>query len=628
MSSLLIRRWSVMAVLGCTAWMGGTSLGAEPFDPGEGEFVFPADAGVIDVSKPPYNANGADDVDDTAAIQKAIDDHPNGNRVIYLPDGTYTITDTLRWGTGGGGRGEKRTILQGQSRKGVILRLPDAAPGFDDAAKPKSMIWTGQKPAQRFRNSIRNLTVNSGRNNPGAIGAQYIANNQGSMRDVSFVSGDGAGAIGLDLGYTDEQGPVLIKNVSVDGFDVGISTRTVVASITMEHVTLRNQRVVGWRNDGQIVSVRGFTFVGVVPAIENLSVNGLVTLIDADINAKTPQKTPAITNGGAMLLRNANVTGFTVAVENTTKQGTGEKCPIGKTTEWVSHAPYQAFQASRTTGLNLPVKETPLAPYPPLDTWAGPHQFGGSSDDDLDDTDAVQKAVDSGARVLYFPQGGKKAWRIDGEVMVRGRVARITCLEGRLAGAGRFRILDGDAPGVVIDRIDLIYQKIGFVHATKRPVTFSGITFGGGVSDEGTGDLFFEDVCLGQIELKGGNVWMRQFNPEAKQRKILNEGGTLWIMGLKTEQAGTVVETTDGGMTEILGGFIYAQGAEKTTPMFVVKNAQMTATVGETSWNKRNFKTILEETRSGQTKDFQYTKDVYWRNNNAAMIPLLIAAPK
>jgi len=211
---------------------------------------------------------------------------------------------------------------------------------------------------------------------------------------------------------------------------------------------------------------------------------------------------------------------------------------------------------------------------------------------------------------------------------VRGRVARITCLEGRLAGAGRFRILDGDAPGVVIDRIDLIYQKIGFVHATKRPVTFTGITFGGGVSDEGTGDLFFEDVCLGQIELKGGNVWMRQFNPEAKERKILNEGGKLWILGLKTEQAGTVVETTEGGKTEILGGFIYAQGAEKTTPMFVVKDAQMTATVGETTWNKRNFKTILEETRSGQTKDFQYSKDVYWRNNNAAMIPLLIAAPE
>jgi len=62
--------------------------------------------------------------------------------------------------------------------------------------------------------------------------------------------------------------------------------------------------------------------------------------------------------------------------------------------------------------------------------------------------------------------------------------------------------------------------------------------------------------------------------------------------------------------------------------MFIVKNAQMTATIGQTTWNKRNFKTILEETRSGQTKDFQYNKDVYWRNNNAAMIPLLIAAPK
>ena len=48
-----------------------------------------------------------------------------------------------------------------------------------------------------------------------------------------------AGAIGLDLGYTDEQGPCLIKDVPVDGFEVGVSTRTAVDSVTIENRTCR-----------------------------------------------------------------------------------------------------------------------------------------------------------------------------------------------------------------------------------------------------------------------------------------------------------------------------------------------------------------------------------------------------
>lgn len=610
----------------CVAWamfsIAGVSIAADE------EFRFPPDAGVVDVSQAPYHACGDDDADDTAAIQKALDDHPNGNRILYLPNGTYLLSDTLRWGTGGGGREQKRIILQGQSETKTILRLRDASPGFSDPAKPKSMIWTGQKPAQRFRNSIRSLTVHTGSKNPGAIGVQYIANNQGSMRDVTIIDGDNTGAIGLDLGYTDEQGPCLIKNVTVRGFDVGISTRTVVASITMEYVRLSGQRSVGWRNDGQIVSVHDFDYAGNATAIENKSANGLITLVDARIAGEgSGSSFPAITNLGGLFVRDADVRGFAPAVLNQAKQGTQANLDAGKIDEWVSHAPYRAFDSSRKTSLRLPIKPTPLAPQWALDQWAGPHQFGGSSDDDTDDTDAVQKAIDSGARVIYFPQGGRKSWRIDGELVVRGNVERFTALDGRIGGSGTVRIADGTSKQVVIDRIDLIYQKLGFVHATDRPVTFSGITFGGTVVDDGAGDLFFEDVCLGHIELNGGNAWMRQFNPEAKQTKIVNRGANLWILGLKTEQAGTIIESLDGARTELLGGFIYAQGAPKTTPMFVVRDSQLTATVGETTWNKRNFGVILDETRGTQAKQFVYTKDVYWRNNNASMIPFLSAAP-
>ena len=59
---------------------------------------FPADAGVIDVTRPPYRASGDGRTDDTTAIQQALYDYPAKNRIIYLPNGTYLVSDTLRWG--------------------------------------------------------------------------------------------------------------------------------------------------------------------------------------------------------------------------------------------------------------------------------------------------------------------------------------------------------------------------------------------------------------------------------------------------------------------------------------------------------------------------------------------------
>jgi len=148
--------------------------------------TFPADAGVADVTQAPYHAVPDGKTDCTAAIQKALDEKRS---LIYLPNGTYLVSDTLRWGAGKSkGSAWKRQILQGQSENGVTIKLADTTSGFNDAAQPKPVIWTGQAPAQRFRNGIRNLTVETGKGNAGAIGVQFIANNQGGMHHVTLRS--------------------------------------------------------------------------------------------------------------------------------------------------------------------------------------------------------------------------------------------------------------------------------------------------------------------------------------------------------------------------------------------------------------------------------------------------------
>ena len=241
-----------------------------------GDIRFPADAGVADVTKPPYNAVPDGKTDCTTAIQQALTDFA-GDGIIYLPNGTYLISDTLRWM-----KGEKRNILQGQSRDGTIIKLKDNAPGFGDPTQARAMIWTGRKPAQRFRNGLRNFTLDTGKGNPGAIGAQFIANNQGGIHYVTIRSGDGSGPIGLDLAYTPEEGPFLATYLTVKGFDVGIANSCPVDSVTFENLTLESQNRLGIDIDSQVINIRKLKSSNSVPVINNYGV-AVTSVIEAEL---------------------------------------------------------------------------------------------------------------------------------------------------------------------------------------------------------------------------------------------------------------------------------------------------------------------------------------------------------
>ncbi|MBV8881445.1 MAG: glycoside hydrolase family 55 protein, partial [Planctomycetaceae bacterium] len=183
----------LMAVLAATAFLWPLSV-----PPGSEDVVFPADSGVVDLTRPPYGAKGDGVTDCTDAINRALEDQNGSLGILYLPQGTYLISNTLRWGLKKN-HPASGTTLQGQSQVKTILKLKDSCAGYGDASKPKSMVWTGPAPAQRFGNSIRNLTFDVGKGNPGATGLQYIANNQGTLRDVLVRAPAGSGVTGLDM---------------------------------------------------------------------------------------------------------------------------------------------------------------------------------------------------------------------------------------------------------------------------------------------------------------------------------------------------------------------------------------------------------------------------------------------
>ncbi len=89
-------------------------------------------------------------------------------------------------------------------------------------------------------------------------------------------------------------GPLLVRNCEVIGFDRGISSARAVNSQTFEAITLRNQRNCGFDNEGQTISVRSLNSQNSVPAVRSY---GTFCLIDATLKGGTDARSwPAIVN--------------------------------------------------------------------------------------------------------------------------------------------------------------------------------------------------------------------------------------------------------------------------------------------------------------------------------------------
>ncbi|MBD1847823.1 glycoside hydrolase family 55 protein [Cyanobacteria bacterium FACHB-63] len=618
---------AVVLIFGCTPLLSSTPASAE-------NIVFPADAGVLNV-KTQYGAKGDGITDDTAAIQAALNAYPNGKRIVYLPNGTYLVSDTLTWpaGTPGTGNDYKNTILQGQSERGTIIQLKNSATGFTNAASPKAVIFTGPAPAQRFGNSIRNLTVNTGTHNPGAIGIQFNASNQGSMRQVTIQSADAQGVTGLDMNFTDEIGPLLVKGVTIKGFQYGIRTGFTVNSQTLENITLQNQSVYGFYNTGQVINIRKLTSTNAVTAIYNAG--GRMTVLDSSLKGTgNAASRPALRSDFPLdlVVRNLATSGYQVAVQNANTTLAGPDI-----TEFVSGSVINQFPSPLRT-LNLPIKETPDVPWddPSTTPWANVVSYGAIPDDGKDDTAAIQAAIDSGKTTVYFPVG---SYNLQGTVFIRKNVRRMIGTEANVEVPNTvnpgFQVVNGINPIVVFERIGSGYNSTPtLANASSRTLVIRDATNVSG-NMIGTGDVFIENVVSNPSQswtFNRQNVWARQFNVENTGTHITNNGGNLWILGLKTERGGTLIDTRSSGRTELLGGLAYtttaAPNGKQSDPMFISHESSISTTLGEINYGGGpKYTTYIRETRDGVTRDLAADKLLIYMGNGKH-IPLYVGYPR
>ncbi|MGH8935438.1 MAG: glycosyl hydrolase family 28-related protein [Acidimicrobiia bacterium] len=612
--------------------------------------TFPSDAGLVNVRD--YGAKGDGRTDDTQAIRRTIQDNVGKQRILFFPAGTYLVSDSLQW-RDAQGKWLAYLTLQGEGQAHTTIKLADGAPGFDDREQPRAVVVTGSglsrgapsaggkdyeglgEGNEAFRNYVFDLTIDTGRRNPGAVGIDFLANNNGGIVDVTIRSGDGVGAVGLSM-TRKWPGPALFKNLWIEGFDYGIATRWTEFGLTFENLVLIDQRVAGIHNDGNVLSIRRLTSRNTVPAIVNSGPDGLVVLLEADLSGGSPAAS-AISNAGFLFTRSVMTAGYRSAIEG---------LPGNQVEQYVYP---DVFGSTNPPAEWLPVQEAARPAPDPLSEWASVTDpaFAGGADpfDSRDDTAAIQSALDSGKSTIYFPSSGRPdlgRYLINDTLVIPPSVNRIIGLESFLAPmaqgqfgsaerpAPMFRFEEGSSEDVlVLERISIgVYGRraegaIGFEHASPRTLVMRHVTFRGYHSQPGAGPLFLEDFCCSKLEFNGPqSIWARQLNVEVSQTKIHNRGADLWVLGIKTELPTTVIETTEEGRTEVLGGLLYpVNPVAPDTAAFVSIDAQSRLVYAVSAYldGSRNYTVQVRATRGEETREL-LSSDVPVRGGYGSLI--------
>jgi hypothetical protein len=557
---------------------------------------------------------------------------------VYLPDGEYLVSDTISQGwpalamnilkgwdhveflwvkspehereLNGGRfiRGQSNTAtvyaennwnlrVIGQSRGKTIIRLKDNAPGFgvgaDKAVLTFYLLQVGSNV--NLGNFCENLTIDTGRGNPGAVGVKWNSSNWGGVRNLSIRSGDGAGRTGLLSDANNATG--YLRDLCITGFDTGIEIAAGRETmVVLEYATLSRQRETAIRigdarsgPGGDPLSARKL-LVENAPVVLRVGRAGQAIVLESEFRAASEQAVAMdVEPDGFLLARDLRIQGYCAAVRHRGEITAG----AGNIAEYGTAA---VVALDDEPPLSLPVKDSPLLlPETDITQWANVDDYGAMGDGIADDTSAIQRAVDSGKPVIWFPRAN---YVIKGTVNIPASVREITVLFGVIVrskasefdGPAMFRVAEPSTEPLLIHQ-SMSAGGVLLDHASDRPLVIEdmfmefnhtrnysakpGMNFPSATAQdneiwrlyrntrpEGAPKEVFVNNSIGfssenkagTLALENVRVWARMINTEHVPANYSFRRSDAWIFGFKSENADTLLKATDGSRVEVLGG--------------------------------------------------------------------------
>ncbi len=556
-------------------------------------------------------------------------------KIIYFPNGIYKVSDTISYfkedfcNILNGTRGMEMNCnlhIVGESRDKTVIRLVDNAKGFEYGAnRPVLSFMQGEMSNIAMMNTLENITVDIGAGNAGAVGVVYFANNTGAVRNVRILSSDpeGKGHIGFAILH-DKVSASYTKNMEIIGFDYGIRVECQTQYTVFEHIRCLHQRRTGFWCGNAVVALRDLYSENACPAVKIVGVTAFINIIDATLVGGDPLAIAVMRTAGEYYLRNIKCEGYRSLLRGSN---------IMEVAYSVTHGPIVPNGNPKARAFSLPVEETPAVPWDAPEDWVSVNRFGARGDGVTDDTDAIRAAFSSGASTVYFEPG---KYLINGSIRVPSTLNRINFMYSDLLSGEEIAsrrntgifVIDGESDTPVIMEDLFAWEKLyGYMslidHASRRTLIVSDVhaqaasiyfnsVEGGKVFFENAGDtiggipgagarkekLPFEenfryDRNIPCFHFKNQTVYCRQINPERSLHEIINDGGSLWILGFKTEEEGTAFETKNGGKTEVLGG-VHVCGQNSEIPLIINDNSSVAVFSAASMPTGRFPNTILE----------------------------------
>jgi hypothetical protein len=593
-----------------------------------------------------HAATGDGQSDDTAAFQDAFDylrtklleatgvpgtsnlNVPNSQAArdtdsfwLYVPDGTYVVHDTLIYRDGGLQQYYQsvydgsmpfgspwfdltRVRLVGQSREGTIIKLRDNAPGFGDAKTPKPVV-TFQHPDTTFNdwnadNLMKNITVDTGSGNPGAVGILAQGANSSGIRNVLVRSGDGAGVYGIWLNIPPVQG--CYHDITVLGFHYGVAqTASSGTNGCFENLTVQGQTSAGILVSAANFVVRNLLAEETTSAVPAVLMNGQgaqLLVIDSSLEG---QGGPAIavtsSSEDSLFVRNVKTAGYA----NALTYGDAGSVAGPMVTEYSSDV-VTLFDGGSTASLDLPVEQVPIGTwYDPATQWASVESYrgdAGSAEAGATDTVAAQAALNSGKPVVFFPKAAYSTDPLD----VPATVERVDLLYANLDSGGEFDVTEASAQPLFMENgSGTTYSVV--VKAQRDVIVRMGSNLTHNPNNLPV-KLFIENGGSGydpDFDPSNGLVWARGLDIEYRTAaEFVATGGSLWIMGYKTEGAATVLSATAGSSVEVLSGYSFLY----TTPPnpMIVNVSSSVSFIGTQTANNETYDPVVSETQAGVTR--------------------------